>query len=341
MRDRGQDRIMIRPFSAAAALLAMAAATSASAQGVNASYPKSRALPDVAAWIASDTPLQLSQVVDVGPAAITAVTSAAPTGDPRGFLANIASEAVDPAIGRQEEILSWKIPVEIDCDRRAVRLGDMTGFRSRDLKTGARVVRQGDADWVQPAGSAPLGAVLRAMCDRDFKRPFASSVSVAAGAPEKTRPEPPPGPPPQVVALKPPTKPQVLTAAANPPPPVEVKASKPAPAETRFAAETKTLADPKPAARPKPASVALAHGASPYAVQVGATPSQDDAKGLMAHVQKKFPGDVAGFKTDVVAASVDGKTVYRVLITGFGGAKDASGLCDRLKAGGQACFVRK
>jgi cell division septation protein DedD len=85
----------------------------------------------------------------------------------------------------------------------------------------------------------------------------------------------------------------------------------------------------------------VGHGSSPYAVQVGATPSQDDAKGLIAHVQKKFSGEVSGFKTDVVAATVDGKTVYRALISGFAGAGDANALCNQLKAGGQACFVRK
>jgi hypothetical protein len=310
------------------------AATSVTlAQTVSATYPKSRALPDVAAWIVSDTPLQLAQVVDVGPSAVTAVTSAAPTGDPRGFLANIVSEATDPSIGRQEDILSWRIPVEIDCDRRAVKLGDMTGFPSRDLKSSPRVVRQADTQWVAPSANAPLGAVLKAMCDRDFKRPFAGGTKVAsARPPAKARPEPPPGPPPVVVALNPPTKPQPLSSAAG--------------ANTPSATPDKPAEKPAPKAvtpplREKPAPVAIAHGASPYAVQVGASPSQDDAKALLGRVEKKFAGDLAGLKTDVAAATVDGKSVYRALISGFAGAGDANRLCEALKAGGQACFVRK
>jgi cell division septation protein DedD len=302
------------------------AATPALAQAVvGATYPKSRSLSDVAAWVATDTPLQLSQVVDVGPSAVTAVTSAAPTGEPRGFLANIASEAIDPSIGRQEDILSWKIAVEIDCDRRAVRLGDMTGYPGRDLKTAPRIVRQGDNQWVQPSGSAPLGAVLRALCDREFKRPFANGTKVAsAKSPEaRPKPQPPPGPPPTVVALTPPTKPQPLASAAA----AEGASSVPAPGG-------------KPA-KPAPSAQPVGHGGSPYAVQVGASPSQDDAKGLLGRVQKKFSGELAGLKTDVVAATVDGKQVYRALISGFGGAKDANALCEQLKAGGQACFVRK
>jgi len=333
-------------LAALAPVLAFAAGGPAAAQ-TGASYPKSRALNDVAAWITSDTPLQLSQVVDVGPSAVTAVTSSQPTGDPRGFIVSIASEAVDPSIGKQEDILSWKIPVEIDCEHRAVRLGDMTGYPSRDLKSAPRVVRQADSAWVQPSLNAPLGAVLKAMCDRDFKRPFASGTKIAsAKAPEpKARKEPPEGPPPQVVALHPPTKPQPLTSAvadnATPAPaekPARGKAAKPPPPVETAPAKPEAGATPTPA--PK-AARAIGHGNSPYAVQVGASPSQDDAKGLIGRVQKKFAGEVSGLKTDVVAATVDGKTVYRALISGFAGAGDANALCEQLKAAGQACFVRK
>src|SRR5690349_16641194 len=97
--------------AALAPVLAFAAGGPAAAQ--TASYPRSRALNDVAAWITTDTPRQLSQIVDVGPSAVTAVTSSQPTGEPRGFIVSIASEATDPSIGKQEDILSWRIPVEI------------------------------------------------------------------------------------------------------------------------------------------------------------------------------------------------------------------------------------
>jgi cell division protein FtsN len=305
-------------------------------QTVGVTYPKSRSLSDIAAWIVSDTPLQLPQIVDVGPSAVTAVTSAAPTGEPRGFLANIASEAIDPSIGKQEDILSWRIPVEIDCEHRAVRLGDMTGFPSRDLRSSPRVVRGADTQWVAPSPNAPLGAVMKAMCDRDFKRPFASGTKVASAP--KARSEPPPGPPPPVVALSPPTKGQPLTSAiaANSAHPAKAAPQKPN-AEKSDAAKSDSAKSE--AAGPAPA--AFAHGSSPYAVQVGASPSQDDAKGLVGRVQKKFGGELSGFKTEVVTATVDGKTVYRALISGFAGPKDANGLCEQLKAHGQACFVRK
>lgn len=295
-----------------ALVLALGAAAAAQAQPLGVTYPRSRSLADVAAWLASDTPLQAAQVVDVGPSAVTAITSSAPTGEPRGFLANIAAEAVDPSIGKQEEIVSWTIPVEVDCEKRLVRLGDMTGYPARDLKSAPRVVRAADSVWVTPSANAPLGAVMRALCDRDFKRPFASGTKVASKPPEPAKPPKParapkPGPPPVVLTEAPPTVPTPLTTAA-----------------------AKTAKAPP-----------LAHGASPFAVQVGASPSQDDAKGILAKLQKKFPDALAGFKTDVQTAQVDGKTVYRAVVSGFGGAADANALCEQLKAGGQACFVRR
>jgi hypothetical protein len=290
--------------------MALGAAATAQADPLNVTYPRTRAMPDVAGWLASDTPIQPGQVVDVGPSAVTAVTSSAPTGAPRGFLANIAAEALDPSIGKQEEIVSWTIPVEVDCEKRLVRLGDMTGYPARDLKSAPRVVRAADAAWVTPSPTAPLGAVMRALCDRDFRRPFAGTkVAVKEPAkPAKAARQPPPGPPPVVLSESPPSGPQPLTTAA-------AKAAKALPT--------------------------AAKGASPYAVQVGASPSEDDAKGILGKLQKKFPDVLTGFKAEVQTAQVDGKTVYRAVVTGFAGQGDASMLCDRLKAGGQACFVRR
>lgn len=296
-------------WTAACGLAAIVSAAAAQADPGPATYPRSRAVADVAAWLASDTPLSPAQVVDVGPSAVTAITSSAPTGSPRGFLANIAAEALDPSIGQQEQILSWTIPVEVDCEKRVVRLGDMTGYAARDLRSAPRVVRAADASWVTPSPNAPLGAVMRALCDRDFRRPFAGETKLASkGKPAKPVRTPPPGPPPVVLSEVPPTKPSPLAAAA--------------------AANAKT-------------TPAIAHGASPFIVQVGASPSPSDAKGILVRLQKKLPDALQGFKTDVQSAQIDGKTVYRAQVSGFASVADATALCEQLKAGGHACFVRR
>lgn len=304
------------PFRKLAPLALFAAvagpATSALAQGV--SYPPSRALSDVGAWLQHDTPITLGQVVDVSPSAVTAVTGAQPSGQPRGFLANIASEAMDPQIVTHEDVAAWTIPVEVDCDKRIVRLGAMTGFHSRDLRTDPRTVRNADSNWVNPVANAPLGAVIRALCDRDFRRPFDGKMKVAVAKAVKS---------PKVAPAPAPTS------------------SPPAADAPRAPALRSTLSPAVPAPAKSPKSTPGAATASGIAVQVGASPDAKDAEGLLARLRKTFAADLADHATDVVTAEVGGKTVHRALVTGFGSASEASSLCERLKAAGQACFVRR
>jgi hypothetical protein len=296
-------------------LAAAVAAASAPAWSQTApiTYPPSRALGDVAAWLQRDTPLAPSQVVDISPQAITAVTSASPMGETRGFLANISSEAVDPEMLAHDGIASWSIPVEVDCDKRAVRLGVMTGYRSRDLRSDARVVREADSGWVTPSAVAPLGAVIKALCDRDFHRPLVGRLKTSAPEPKPARP--------------------TVTAKADAPPPALRPALRPAtPAPPPPAASAK----PKPA---KPTSAPAAGGG--VAVQIGASPSLPDIQGLLARFKKKFASDLGGRATSVATVEVDGKTVNRALVSGFASAAEANAFCKTLSAAGQACFIRR
>ncbi|MFI4964870.1 MAG: SPOR domain-containing protein [Caulobacterales bacterium] len=286
---------------ALAAALACGAAP-AWGQAPAVSYPPSRALGDVAAWLQRDTPLPLGQVVDVGPSAVTAITASAPMGGPRRFLATIASEAVDPAMLARDGIASWSIPVEIDCDRRMARLGTMTGYPSRDLKTGPREVRKADDAWVDPAKTAPLGSAIRALCDRDFARPFAGRAQTA----ETARP------------------------AGRPPPAVIIP---PGPAPT---AEAAAAPSPKPKPMPKPPA-----GGGAFALQVGASPSLPDSQRLLARFKKKFGADLGGLTTSVATVQANGRTVNRVLLSGFASSAQANAFCNALAAAKQACFVRR
>jgi hypothetical protein len=266
-------------------------------------FPPSRALNDVAAWLQHDTPLAPSQIVDISPQAVTAITSASPMGETRGFLANISSEAVDPGMLANEGIASWSIPVEVDCEKRSVRLGVMTGYRTRDLRTDPRVVREADKTWVTPTSTAPLGAVIRALCDRDFRRPLIGRVKTAAAAPQSAKPAK------ATAVAKADTAPPALRPALTPPPAA-------------------------------PAAAAPVAGGG-VAVQVGASPSLPDIQGLLTRFKKKFAGELGGRSTNVAAVQVDGKTVNRALVTGFASSAEANAFCKTLSAAGQACFVRR
>lgn len=262
------------------------------------SFPPSRALKDVTAWLQHDTPLGPAQVVDIGPSAVTAVTSAAPMGKTRGFFATVSSEALDPHIVDEDALASWSIPVEVDCDKRLLRLGAMTGYRSRDLQSDPRVVREADSDWVNPTPSAPLGAVVRGLCDRNFRRPLMGRASAAA--PSRS-PEP------------------VRSAAAADPP--------------RLAQRATSRSTPAPGAKPE--------AGGSVAVQIGASPNLSDIQGLLRRFKATFAGDLSGLTANVATVQLEGKTMNRALISGFGSAAEATAFCKKLSAAGQACFVKR
>ncbi len=297
----------------AAAVIASPAAT-ALGQGL-ITYPQSNSAADVAAWLKRDTPLQAGQVVDLAASAVTAIMSSQPTREPKGFIAVLHAEALDPAIQAQEGIVSWSIPVEIDCTRRKVRLGAMTGFPGRDLRESPRPIRDADTDWVSPSPRAPLDSVLKALCDPRFHRPLSDLPKVAAQAAD----------PPKAPAVAP----------AKPLPAPAAESRKPAVAAAQPA--------PRPAApaASEPRRTAPSSGGVTASVQIGASPSEAEIKSILAKAKKKFPADLKGLRTDAVAVTVDQKVIYRALISGFHTAAEANGLCETLKGGGQACFVRK
>jgi hypothetical protein len=198
----------------------------------------------------------------------------------------------------------------------------MTGFTGRDLRNDPKTVREADADWVTPTAAAPLGAVIRALCDRDFHRPLIGKLKVAAGkAPEPARP------PPEALAKAEPPEPRET----GPKTPRAAPALRPTlpPAKPTAVAEA-----PSPKARPTA-------GGGAIAVQIGASPSKPDIEGLLARFKKKFAGEMGGLSGAVATVEVDGKSVNRALISGFGTNAQAGEFCKKLSAQGQACFIRR
>ena len=52
------------------------------------------------------------------------------------------------------------------------------------------------------------------------------------------------------------------------------------------------------------------------------------------------PGLAAGKGKNVEKVDKDGKTLFRVQVTGFKDRPAATAFCDKLKAAGKACFVK-
>jgi len=187
----------------------------------------------------------------------------------------------------------------------------------------------------------------------------ASNMAAANVAPAFAPPPEEPLPRPLPVAEAP-------VARSPPPPPAHTvppvaahPAAAPPPAHSAKPVTIASLTDaamaPKPAAKaptppppivtPPPASPVVATtAASPPAgqgwVQIGAYSSAALADKGWSDVAHLAPAAMGGKGKRVEQLSKDGKTLYRAYITGFSSRDGAKAFCDKLKAGGRACFVK-
>ncbi|HEY0596693.1 SPOR domain-containing protein, partial [Sphingopyxis sp.] len=78
---------------------------------------------------------------------------------------------------------------------------------------------------------------------------------------------------------------------------------------------------------------------SGWAVQLGAYDSLGIAKEKWSGLKKRN-GTLASFPASSHAATVKGRTFYRLTVNGLATRADATSLCNELKAQGQTCFIR-
>jgi len=76
-----------------------------------------------------------------------------------------------------------------------------------------------------------------------------------------------------------------------------------------------------------------------WAVQLGAYDSLGIAKEKWGRLKKRN-GTLANFPASSHAATVKGRTFYRLTVNGLATHADATSLCNELKAQGQTCFIR-
>ena len=76
-----------------------------------------------------------------------------------------------------------------------------------------------------------------------------------------------------------------------------------------------------------------------WAVQLGAYDSLGIAREKWSSLKKRN-GSLANFPASSHAATVKGRTFYRLTVNGLATRADATSLCNELKAHGQTCFIR-
>lgn len=181
----------------------------------------------------------------------------------------------------------------------------------------------------------PIGAMKDAPAEADQPSDPAASLQVyqsegdgAAPAPKFT--PPPEQPAPRAAPAAPAAKAVELKPAQPAPKPAPAPAAKAETPAPKVAAPAATPVAPKPAA-----SAAGAAG-----VQIGAFSSKAQADEGWDAAARIAPGMIAGKGKTIVPVQVNGATLYRTTVTGFGSKADAKAFCDALKAAGKNCFVK-
>jgi cell division septation protein DedD len=91
---------------------------------------------------------------------------------------------------------------------------------------------------------------------------------------------------------------------------------------------------------PAPATAAAEAAGGGFAVQLAAPASEQEARDTIAKLQRRFEGELGGHALATRKADVNGKTIYRVRVSGLS-REEATALCEKLKGGGGQCFVAK
>ncbi|MBU1376414.1 MAG: SPOR domain-containing protein [Alphaproteobacteria bacterium] len=265
-------------------------------------FPPSLEREPLLAWLQRETDIAPERVVAVTPQALTSIVSTFPAGPGAEPRVVIRAEALSAETYARTGALSWHVSMSADCKSRRVRLGDTTGYQERNLLGERKLLRSAEPEWRTPEPGTALDAAWRSTCEKDFKGPFKAQALTVAQPDAST---------PNHAAA--PSVPARSPAAVVPP------------------------AAAKPAATPAPKPVAAAAPKSGgLVVQVGSSPSEAEARALLAALKPRLGDRKAWIET----AQVDGKTWRRAVVGGFTDGADAARFCADLKAAGRGCFVR-
>src|SRR5690349_17960345 len=97
------------------------------------SFPKALDRENLLTWLQRETDITPDRVVAVTPQAITSVVSTFPAGGGQGPRVVIRAEALNAETYARTGALSWHVSLNADCAGHRVRLGETTGYPSRNL----------------------------------------------------------------------------------------------------------------------------------------------------------------------------------------------------------------
>jgi SPOR domain len=133
--------------------------------------------------------------------------------------------------------------------------------------------------------------------------------------------------------------------AANPSPPTVLpqdatSAQPPAKAPAPAAGQPRIAHLAAPASADAQTNAPAEGGKSDYAVQLAAPGSEAEAQSASTRLKAKFAAELGAAEPVIRKADLQGRTVYRVRVVGLA-KSDAVSLCEKVKAGGGACFIAR
>ena len=199
-----------------------------------------------------------------------------------------------------------------------------------------------------PGAPASAGAAPSVASAPAAPVPTVSAPAIAVPTTSAPTPTPVPAPlPPQRAATpdapvkvesRPVTANSTPRAETTPAAPAPVRVAPPAPkTEPRRTANAPLSLSPAATpARTRPA----ASGGSGWAIQLASRPTEADAKSAAGQLKSRYASAIGARSPVVVSGEANGKTVYRVRVTGFDQA-GAGAACQKVKAAGGGCFVTR
>jgi hypothetical protein len=136
----------------------------------------------------------------------------------------------------------------------------------------------------------------------------------------------------------PPRRPATAAVAAVEPATAAVRPA-PAPAPASAPPVLAPALSAAPASAPAPQQTASV-GAGDFAVQLAAPPTEQEARSLATRLVQRYGDALAGQEPDIIRAEVNGKTLYRIRVTGLD-RESANTMCNRIKSAQGSCFVAK
>jgi hypothetical protein len=183
-----------------------------------------------------------------------------------------------------------------------------------------------------PSGAAGLAGAAPATASAPAAPPTTAAPSVAVTAPT----------PPQRTAVEAPSAPVKVESRpiTSRPQPETPKSETPKVAPPPRVANTPKAETPRSSNAPLSLAPKAAASGSGWAIQLASRPTESDATAASSRLKNQYASTLGGRSPKVFSGQANGKTVYRIRVTGYdqSGAADA---CKKIKAAGGGCFITR